>query len=88
MSKTLKGNLDKQQGSAGLSSALRGQLGFGFTAGRRSRSVEWEGRTMWLSPALLLLSFPGMFSEGLGAWDCRCRAEGLCPGFEESCHLQ
>lgn len=62
MSKTLKGNLDEQKGPAGLSSALRGQLGFGFTAGRRSRSVEGEDRTMWLSPALLLLSFPGCFS--------------------------
>uniref|UniRef100_A0A8C6IDE7 CD300 molecule like family member B n=1 Tax=Mus spicilegus TaxID=10103 RepID=A0A8C6IDE7_MUSSI len=63
MSKTLRGNLDKQNESAEISRALGIPLRFGFAAGCSSRgAAKWEGRTMWLSPALLLLSFPGCLS--------------------------
>lgn len=90
MSKTLSSNLNKQNKSAGISRASGFLLRFIFAAGCTSRGAEWESWTMWLSSALLLLSFPGMFTEGLGAWDSRCRAagRGLCPGFKESYHLQ
>lgn len=62
MSKTLSGDLGRQNESAGISRASGILLRFGFAAGCTSRGAEWEGWTMWLSPALLLLSLPGMLS--------------------------
>lgn len=61
MSKTLTGNLDKQKRSAGLSSALVSSWDLDLLLAV-GQGCEVGGRTMWLSSALLLLSFPGMFS--------------------------
>uniref|UniRef100_A0A8C2LRS1 CD300 molecule like family member B n=1 Tax=Cricetulus griseus TaxID=10029 RepID=A0A8C2LRS1_CRIGR len=62
MSKTLTGNLDNRRGQLG-SPGLWNPAGIWICCWLRVKGVEREGETMWwLSPALLLLGFPGCFS--------------------------